>query len=441
MRRLSLLWLMLAAIAPAISEAQLFRPFRTYSPPSQACYGADCVPTVAVAPVVHQLSTPEGIEEVSSAVADGPHTRALVSGSCGSGTICGADESGGYVVSNAHVWGTSIGKQVTIDIVSAGQTRRLTGRIVFAGYSNSRMVDFAIAKFEGLTSQRYMPMLKTEPANPPYGTTGAPRCVWPLVVKQFNDPRNYGQGLITGLPDAIGGQSGSAIYNSAGQQIALLTWSINGRCAGQKTSKLWEVATQRNVLLADPRPEGLVELCGNPQERPETEEGIFGELPAILTEEPRQHPDGEFHEESGEENAGAFQLVGPRVRPLTENVIASQLNTSMADMPIWYSPTPKPPVPEPEPDPKPDPKPEPDCDCYKLTAKEWALIEFIRAQQAEKSRFGDFLKGVDWAALMKQIMELIKLINSLSQADAVPANVPGLAGVGYSVVAPRVLAV
>ena len=438
MRRVSLLWLCaVSLIAPAISEAQLFR-FRVTQ--SQACYGADCIPqvgAVASQPALVPLSTPEGIEEVSSAVADGPHTRALVSGSCGSGTICGADASGGYVVSNAHVWGTQIGKRVTIDIVSGGQTRRLSGNIVFAGYSNSRMVDFAIAKFEGLTSQRYMPMFKSEPANPPYGTTGSPRCVWPLVTKQFNDPRNYGQGLITGLPDAIGGQSGSAIYNSTGQQIALLTWSINGRCAGQKTSKLWEVASQRNVLLADPRPEGLVELCGNPQERPETEEGIFGELPSILAEEPRQHPDGAFHEESGEESSGALDLVGPRVRPVTENVIASQLNATMNDMPIWYNPSPKPPVEEPKPDPKPEP--DGDCDCYRLNAKEWALIQFLRAQQSEKGRFGDFLSRVDWAELMKQIMELIKLINSLSKADAVPAHVPGLAGVGCNVVAPRVL--
>lgn len=339
-----------------------------------------------------QLSTPDGIEEVASAVADGPHTRAIVSGSCGSGTICGADAGGAYVLSNAHVWGTSIGRTVNIDIVAGGQTKRLTGRLVFAGYSNSRMVDFAIAYVEGLSSKRYMPLLKTEPEGQPFSTTGSPRCVWPLVTKQFTDPRNYGQGLITGTPDAIGGQSGSAIYNSTGQQIALLTWSINGRCAGQKTSKLWEVATQRNVMLADLRPDGLQELCTTPEARPETAEGVFGEIPSILQDV-----------QAGDD---AFAVVGQRVRPQTDNVIVSAVSTAMEDMPIWYDPQ------QPDPDPDPDPNPNPDPDCHKLTDKEWALIQFIRAQQ-DQAAFGDLFRNIDWAALIKQIIEIIKFIQSI----------------------------
>lgn len=402
MRRIAI-WLALAACLPSIADAQLFRPFRSYSVPQRTftdvCPSGDCVvytPSQSGGDSVLQLSTPEGIEEVASAVADGPHTRALVSGSCGSGTICGADEGGAYVVSNAHVWGTQIGKQVTIDIVADGQTKRLTGRIVFAGYSNSRMVDFAIAKFDGLTSKRYMPMLKTEPAGEPFSTTGSPRCVWPLVTKSFGDPRSYGQGLITGQPDAIGGQSGSAIYNSTGQQIALLTWSINGRCAGQKTSKLWEVATQRNVLLADVRPEGLQELGSPMDARPETQEGVFGELPSVLEDKAAERAD----------DAAIEGVVGQYVRPHTDDVIASTVSTSMEDMPIWYTPG--------QPDPTPDPEPDPGTgDCYKLTDKEWDLIQFLRAQQAETSRFGDFLKGIDWVALFKQIMEIMKLIQSL----------------------------
>lgn len=406
MRRLAL-WLGLAAIAlPSIADAQLFRPFRSYSVPqrtfTQVCPSGDCVvytPSQSGGDSVLQLSTPEGIEEVASAVADGPHTRALVSGSCGSGTICGADEGGAYVVSNAHVWGTTIGKVVTIDVVADGQTKRLTGRIVFAGYSNSRMVDFAIAKFEGLTAKRYMPMLKTEPEGQPFGTTGSPRCVWPLVVKQFNNPSSYGQGLITGTPDAIGGQSGSAIYNAAGHQIALLTWSINGRCAGQKTSKLWEVASQRNVLLADLRPEGLQELGCNPETRPETEEGVFGEMPSIL-------------QDVADDSSGGSPV---RIRPVTENVIASTVSTAMEDMPIWYNPN--------QPDPTPDPEPDPGTgDCYKLTDKEWALIQFLRAQK-DQAAFGDAFRGIDWVALIKAIIEMIKLFQGATSTD-VSYNAP-----------------
>jgi hypothetical protein len=425
MRMPKLLPFILLATLPAISQAQLFRPFRSYSVPhqtfSQVCPGPGCVVVQGqvcapvyqsiVEPSIQQLSTPEGVEEVASAVADGPHTRAMVSGSCGSGTICGADAGGAFVLSNAHVWGTSIGKQVTIDVVADGQTKRLTGKTVFAGYSNSRMVDFCIAYFEGLSSKRYMQLLKTEPESPPYGTTGSPRCVWPLVTKQFNDPRDYGQGLLTGTPDAIGGQSGSAIYNADKRQIALLTWSINGRCAGQKTSKLWEVASQRDVSLADLRPADLEELYAG-ENRPETQEGVFGELPECFSEQNPELTEGIHGEMPGAvfevaDYDGAddgVSIVGQRKRPMTENIISSIASSNLEDMPIWYTPGGGGPV-----DPPVDPT---DPDCRKLTAKEWELIQFIRAQQNEAA-FGDALKNIDWVKLAKTIIEIIKLFQSM----------------------------
>lgn len=398
MRRFALLAMLAVFTVPSIVQAQLFRPRYSYSVPqrvfSDVCPGANCGPIVA-APIETVLSIPSGIEEVASAVADGPHTRALLSGSCGSGTINGADANTAYVLSNAHVWGTDIGREVTIDIVADGQTKRLKGRLVWAAYSNRTMVDAALARFEGLSSKRYMPLQKTEPDDAPFATTGSPQCVWPLVTKQFNNPTNYGQGLITGTPNAIGGQSGSAIYDSAGQQIALLTWSINGRCAGQKTSKLWQVANERNVMLADPRPDGLQELYSG-QDRPVTREGVFGELPSIMLQDVAD--DG-----SGGGGSGGLSVVGPRVRPVTENIIANSVATSIEDLPIWYTPG--------QPDPTPDPEPDPgDGDCHKLTDKEWALIQFIRAQE-EEAAFGDLFKGIDWVALVKTLIEIWKLFN------------------------------
>ena len=297
--------------------------------------------------------------EANAIIADTPHVRCMVGNSCGSGTICGVDDQGAYVLSNAHVWGTQLGKVVNIDAVVGGVQKRTTGRLVFAGYSSTRMVDFAIALCPNLKSKRYMPLLKTEPASPPYATTGSPRCVWPQVLKPFDDPRNYGEGLLTGLPDAIGGQSGSAIYNAAGQQIALLTWSINGRCAGQKTSKLWQVATTRNVLLADMRPEGLKEMS-----EPFLEEGVFGSLPLL-------------------------QEVQSGSRPVTDNVIASIANSSMEQMPIWANPT----------------KPAPDC--YELTEQEKELIEFLRKQ----SETGVGETKYNWAEIIRLVLELIAIIN------------------------------
>ena len=330
--------------------------------------------------------------ESNEVTADTPHVRCMVGNSCGSGTICGRDNTGAYVLSNAHVWGTQLGKVVNIDCVVNGAQKRVQGRLVFAGYSSTRMVDFAIAVVPNLKSKRYMPMLKTEPTASPYATTGGPRCVWPQVTKPFNDPRSYGDGLVTGTPDAIGGQSGSAIYNANGNQIALLTWSINGRCAGQKTSKLWAVATTRNVMLADKRPEGLLELG----DRGDLKEGVFGTAP-MFTAKP-------FVEEGIFGSAPAIFEVEAGVRPRCDDVIASMANATMETMPIWAVPGGTPPT---DPTDPVDP-PTADGDCVKLTEKEKALIDFLRSQETRDGRPMAF----DWAAIIKLVLELIQLINA-----------------------------
>lgn len=342
-------------------------------PPGTVC---EMPPMVVIA----QAAQPA---EVVSVVADSPHVRCMINGSCGSGTICGSDGNGSYVVTNAHVTGTALGKSVIVDVIVGNGGKRTNGRTVMTGYSDSRMVDFSIVFVEGLSSKRYMPMLKTEPSAAPYETIGSPKCVWPLVRKAFNSPRNYADGLITGSPNAIGGQSGSAIYNTQGQQIALLTWSISGRCAGQKTAKLWQVATERNLQLAELRPEGLSELADGPGDgdRPETTEGIQG-------------------------CCGLFEMADDsptyeHVRPDTKSQLAFVVGNAMEDLPIWVGP-PKPPV-----------EPPGNGDCMEVSAKERELIEFLRAQMGEETGLiggGPNQRAIDYVKLIGLIMEIIRLI-------------------------------
>ena len=401
----AILTLVAVALFASESNAQIFKR-RSSCPPggcpqttqvyshttySQQTYNQP-VQSIPVAPIV--VKTSEDIPVETSAVkATTPHVRCIYNGSCGSGTICGADQGGSYVLTNAHVVGTSLGRIATVDLVSDSGTKRVRGRLVMSGYSDRTMVDFAILYCEGLTSERYMPLLKTEPADAPYSTTGSPRCIWPQVLKKFNDPRNYGQGLITGTPDAIGGQSGSAIYNSKGQQIALLTWSIGGRCAGQKTSKLWQVASKRNVDLADPRPQGLVELSHG-DERPETEEGVFGGCELFRpTTENGIFGDFKLVETSGQ--VGTVAQIGKR-----ENGVQNIVGSAMAEMPIWYEPSAV--------DPGADEGDE-GKDCYKLTDKEWELIQFLR-QQADEKGIGGKDRAIDWMKLLPLILEIIRII-------------------------------
>jgi hypothetical protein len=180
--------------------------------------------------------------------------------------------------------------------------------------------------------------------------------------------------LIRGLPDAIPGQSGSGIYNAEGNAIALLAWSWGGYCAGQQTHWLWRIATERSLADVPARPPGLEEVSSTPED-------------------------------------AAF------IRPITEDGIFNLVDSRLAQLPIWLVPA----IPDPQPQPEPCPKsPEcPECpevcppDYMKVTDNERALIEFIRSQQSETSRFGEFLRTIDWVALTRQVIEIIKLFQSL----------------------------
>jgi hypothetical protein len=208
-------------------------------------------------------------------VADSASVRVVVEGVCGSGTICGASAGSAYVVSNAHVTGTSVGRVIGIDIVSDGKKKRVTGRIVWAAYSSARLADASIVEVNGLTSKVYEPMLRVAPVGAPYSTLGSPRCVWPLVQKEFLRPDIRSDSpLMLGDPDAIGGQSGSGICNASRQMVGLVTWSWGGRCAGQQTRSLADIARTNSLLEVSDRPRGLVEVQA-PGERSVTEEGIF----------------------------------------------------------------------------------------------------------------------------------------------------------------------
>jgi hypothetical protein len=351
--------------------------------------------------------TNQDVQSGTPIQADSPQVRVRISGSCGSGFIAGADATGAYVITNAHVVGTQIGREATVDVVSDGQQRSLRGRVALAMYHSQRLIDAAVVRVDGLTSKRYLPMLKELPSGEPFETRGAPRCVWPLVTKPFDrvivSPNSP---LIRGLPDAIGGQSGSAIHNANGQAIALLAWSWGGYCAGQQTHWLWKVATERSLTSVPFRPNGLDEVSDTPENavfsRPVTEDGIFED---DQTDNQAHQADTPEEHETG---------VPGLVRPATENGIFNLVDSRLAGLPIWFTPG--------SPDPQPDPCPNcPECpkcpevcppDYHQLTAKEWELIEFLRAQQDEAS-LSDLLKDIDWVKLARQIIEIIKLFQSL----------------------------
>lgn len=217
--------------------------------------------------------------------ATSPHVRVIAGNTCGSGTICGTDADGAWVLTNAHVAGTALGRAVNVDLSTPSQITRTTGHTRYSGYSSTRAVDYALLYVPALSIDEPQQLLRTEPKQIPFATTGSPRCVWPQVTKPFDDARLTNQGVLTGLPNAIGGQSGSSIYDRNNNAIALLTWSMNGRAAGQSTQMLYSVATSADVEIADRRLPGMQEL-NTAAPRPHTDEGIHATLAAAIQDLP-----------------------------------------------------------------------------------------------------------------------------------------------------------
>ena len=189
---------------------------------------------------------------------------------CGSGTVCGSDTNSTYILTNAHVVGTSIGRVVRVRENVNGSDQEFDASVHVAAFSDQQITDWAILK----TAKRAGPewkLSKVDPTGTKYVTCGSPRCVWPLVCGSITSV-NVGHGTTpwTWTPDAIGGQSGSSIRNDAGA-FGLLTWSWSGRGAGQLTSTIYRQLREKSTE-APKRPIGLREVQA--AQRHETENGF-----------------------------------------------------------------------------------------------------------------------------------------------------------------------
>lgn len=197
----------------------------------------------------------------------GPSIRAVCrvinQNSCGSGSICGHWKGGSLVLTNAHVAGTRIGRKVSVEVESLGG-RRLTGEVIRAAYSNSVSADWALLFIADFQEVQPVHLSKSPPATgSSLYTKGFPRCRSHngTDITQY---RTLNNGVLLWLPDAIGGQSGSAVWSDSDNlQRALLTWSMtyNNRRygAGQLTSEIYR-QNRASELRGFPKMGGLVEL-------------------------------------------------------------------------------------------------------------------------------------------------------------------------------------
>lgn len=195
--------------------------------------------------------------------------RCRVGNTCGSGVIVGSIGNKQYILTNAHVVGTELGREVTVESFWHDSTRprRQTGRIVAVGFRRGVSLDYAFVEVDPIPGSISMPISKTGRCNEDNAYTGgSPRCEWTKFSEIHFIDDNIRRQVYEWQPNAIGGQSGSGVIDRHSQRVtSLLTWTIEGNGAGQNTRIIWEhlmnqVSTEPEVLPTSAQP-----ACENPQ--------------------------------------------------------------------------------------------------------------------------------------------------------------------------------
>lgn len=210
-------------------------------------------PPIVESPVEIPVETLSDAEAPSGRAA----VRVRTGGGCGSGSVCGRYKTGSLILTNAHVAGTRVGREVDIDAVVNGQKKSLKSRVIMAAYSDRTLTDWAILYVPDWKEIKPVSLSKNKPSGSHY-TKGSPRCVWPLVTTTIttadiadNSP------LWRWRPNSIGGQSGSGVWSRRDhRQYGLLTWSWGGLGAGQQTSEIYRQAKEKSTSGGE-RPPGL----------------------------------------------------------------------------------------------------------------------------------------------------------------------------------------
>lgn len=201
----------------------------------------------------------------------GPSSRGCckvtVSGVCGSGSLVGYRNGKSLILTNAHVAGTSLGRVVQCQFPFL-QNETFSTRIIMAAYSRNAIgMDWAILEADSSIPLPHTKLDNRLPQGDHY-TAGYPRCSGPrfqsIRLKSFMS----GGTIAVWQPNAIGGQSGSAVHRSDNHlQSILLTWSIGSDGAGQTAYGIWLQYANRSPV-GYLKPEGLIELAWEQKRHP-----------------------------------------------------------------------------------------------------------------------------------------------------------------------------
>jgi hypothetical protein len=195
--------------------------------------------------------------------------RIRVGGTCGSGVVVRITGDKMLILTNAHVVGTTIGREVSVESFWHGgtSTRQVQGTVKAAGYRSGTSLDFAFVECQVIAGAVAVPISKGGRCKAGYGQTGgSPRCeLTKFSIIAYRDD-DIDARIYYWRPDAIGGQSGSGVLNSAGTLVeALLTWSNGNYGMGQNTEIIYRALSEQRIDVGDTLPTDAKVACENPQ--------------------------------------------------------------------------------------------------------------------------------------------------------------------------------
>ena len=166
--------------------------------------------------------------------------RVRVSGSAGSGTSIAADDRHIYVLTNAHVVGSS--RQATCEFFRYGRkTQRLPGSVIWKSHSNRSVKDFAIIRIEKSLFGEFPPRIvdlapidHVVKQNDYIASAGCPQARW-LQLWEGHALSEASNNRVLFTPPPLGGQSGSGVFTVIDGDTylcAVLTWRIESDKGG-----------------------------------------------------------------------------------------------------------------------------------------------------------------------------------------------------------------
>ncbi len=271
--------------------------------------------------------TPENRAELQKYVNRAVRTRN--NSGCGTSSLVGRDADSIYLLSNAHVATNRPGAKVSCEAVlkDLSGTETFSGVVIEGAYSSTQTTDWALIKADGKHMKGIEPIklsIRMPNTSLPLYTFGMPRCE--IAQGQILKIVKVDGAVAKWLPNSIGGQSGSGVYQR-GFQFCLLTWSYSERGgslgAGQFTANIY--AQSRNQTTdSDERKPGLIPVSQ------ETDDELI---------------DGYFVANEGERLATVGNFQDPETGSTDDPFVKSGhcldafvRQSGMGDYPIWGDP-------------------------------------------------------------------------------------------------------